>query len=60
MKIFKIDATEFNKKVGDTVKRGEVLGLKGNDKVVCDMDGKIISVYFDADNHILEILVDGD
>ncbi|WP_423792335.1 hypothetical protein ACPB8Q_06290 [Methanocaldococcus indicus] len=57
IKVLRVDASNFNKNVGDVVKKGEVIGYLKNLPVVSDINGIIDCIYFDEDNHELEIVI---
>ncbi|ENN95723.1 hypothetical protein J422_06199 [Methanocaldococcus villosus KIN24-T80] len=58
LKIYRVDATEFNKNVGDFIKKGEFLGYFKNKKVIANENGYICGISFDAENHCLNIIIE--
>ena len=53
----KIDASVFEKRIGDSVKKGEVLGNFAGNAVEAPFDGIIEGTSFDPGDHALVIIL---
>ena len=53
--VIRLDASVFEKNVGDLVKKGEILGRFADGTVESPFDAVIESVSFDADSHTLVV-----
>ena len=53
----KVDASVFEKKSGERVKKGEILGNFAGDAVEAPFDGIIEGVSFDAEDHALVVVL---
>jgi pyruvate/2-oxoglutarate dehydrogenase complex dihydrolipoamide acyltransferase (E2) component len=57
-KVFiKADASVFCKRIGDSVKKGEILGKIDDDDVKAPFNGRIESVFFDSEEHALIVVL---
>jgi len=55
--VIKADASVFRKRIGDSVKKGEILGKFAGDDVKAPLNGKIESVFFDSEEHALIVVL---
>jgi hypothetical protein len=53
-----LDASDFEKNVGDRVRPGEALGLYERHPVVSPFEARIESISFDSDEHALRIVLE--
>ena len=53
-----IEASDFEKNVGDRVSSGETLGLYERQLIVSPFEGKIESISFDSEEHALRIVLE--
>ena len=53
----KVDASMFEKRAGDRVKKGEILGNFAGSEVESPLDGIIEGVSFDSDDHALILVI---
>jgi len=53
----KIDASVFEKKIGDSVKKGEILGNFAGSAVEAPFDGIIEGTSFDPEDHALIVVL---
>jgi len=52
-----VDASDFEKNVGDHVRPGEALGLYERQPVLAPFEARIESISFDSDEHALRIVL---
>jgi hypothetical protein len=50
-----VDASVFNRRLGDHIKKGEMLGQRGGQDVNAPFDALIKAASFEPDNHLLEV-----
>jgi hypothetical protein len=53
-----VEATDFEKNVGDRVRPGETLGLYEGQLIVAPFEAKIESISFDSEEHALRIVLE--
>lgn len=53
-----VDASDFEKNVGDHVSPGEALGLYKRQLIVAPFEAKIESISFDSEEHALRIVLE--
>ena len=53
-----VDASDFEKNVGDHVRPGETLGLYERQPVVAPFEAKIKGISFDSEEHALRIVLE--
>jgi hypothetical protein len=52
-----VDASLFQKDVGDLVSAGQTLGTLDGEPVVAPFNAQIESVWFDSDGHLLHVVL---
>jgi hypothetical protein len=54
----KVDASIFEKKIGDSIKSGEILGDYGGSSIKAPFDGIVKGITFEPEDHGLIILLE--
>ena len=55
--VIKADASVFGKRIGDSVKKGEILGNFAGDDVKAPFNGRVENVSFDSEEHALIVVL---
>lgn len=56
--VLKVEASVFNKQLGDPVRKGELLGRFAGDEIKAPCNGAIKGVSFDPIDHVFVVVIE--
>ncbi len=56
--VLKVEASVFNKQIGNSVRKGELLGRFAGDEVKAPCNGTIKGVSFDPVDHVFMVVIE--